>query len=64
MLYGTDLQVFMGDEVGKVWKKLNELQSIASNENGVNLCEASCINHTCLGFMLEPPKHRFMIVTQ
>jgi len=51
MLYGTDLQVCMGDKVVKVWKKMNELQFIASSENGINVCEASCINHTRLMFL-------------
>jgi hypothetical protein len=50
MLYGTDMPVFMGHEVRRVWSKVNELQLIASDENGINVCETSCINHTYLMF--------------
>jgi hypothetical protein len=38
MLYGTDMQLFMSDKVGKVWSKLNELQLIVSNEDEINVC--------------------------
>jgi hypothetical protein len=51
MLYGTDLQVFMSDKVVKVWKEVNELELIASNENGINVFEEICINHTRLMFL-------------
>jgi hypothetical protein len=40
----------MSGEVGSVWRKLNELQLIVSNDNGINVCEARSINHAHLMF--------------
>jgi len=41
----------MSGEVEKVWRKVNELQLIVSNENGIIVCEARSINHTHLMFL-------------
>jgi len=35
----------MSGAVGRVWRKVNELQLIVSNDNEINVCEARSINH-------------------